>query len=159
MPLRLLIVLLSLLLAAPALAEEPVQIETLSGESVAADSIGTAGKPMLVVFWATWDSPSKRALNTIHEVHAQWVEATGAPVVIVSMDDVRNKHKVKPYVESKGWTYASYLDPQRVLAKKMGVENPPTAYVLDSERNVVKTFQGFADGDEEKWKAALTAAK
>jgi len=126
---------------------------------VASDTIGVEGKPVLVVFWATWASPAKRALNTIHPLHDDWKAAAGGPVVIVSMDDGRNKHKVQPYVDSKGWTYASYLDSAGALAQKMGVKQPPTAYVLDSDRNVVATFEGFEDGDEAKWGAALKGAK
>ena len=159
--LRLLMTLLLwLAFASPALAGDPAPtIEDMSGAAVASDTIGVEGKPMLVVFWATWAKPAILALNTIHPLHEGWTKATGAPVVIVSIDDARNYRKVKPFVDGHEWTYASYLDPSQALASKMGAKDVPVAYVLDSKRNVVQTFQGFEPGDEAKWEAALKAAK
>ena len=92
-----------------------VNVKTLQGKTINTSSFNNDGKPIVISFWATWCSPCKKELNNISEVYEDWQEETGVKLIAISIDDSRNKHKVKPYVDSKGWEYEVYIDANQDL--------------------------------------------
>lgn len=126
-----------------------VKIQDVNGKSVSTGNLGLKG-PIIVNFWATWCSPCKRELNTIHEEYEDWVAETGVTLVAVSIDDEKTKNSVMAYVDSKGWEYLVLLDPNGDLKRAMGVGNPPQTFLIDQNGNIVYSHTGYAPGDEEK---------
>jgi peroxiredoxin len=126
-----------------------VKVQDINGRVVSTGSLGVKG-PMIISFWATWCSPCKRELNTIHEEYADWVSETGVTLVAVSIDDEKTKMSVAPYVDSKGWEYLILLDPNGDLKRAMGVGNPPQTFLIDENGNIVYSHIGYAPGDEQK---------
>ncbi|WMX12669.1 MULTISPECIES: TlpA disulfide reductase family protein [unclassified Aureispira] len=125
-------------------------LKTSTGQEVNAKTLSNDGKPFVVVIWATWDSPSKRLLNTIHEEYEDWVDGTGVKLIAVSIDDARNMARVKPYVVSKGWQYEYYLNPEKDFMTKMNANHPPHVAVFDGEGKLMWKQTGYEQGDEEK---------
>ena len=82
-----------------------VTVKNLDNSSFQTGEIENDGKPIIINFWATWCSPCKRELNTIAEEYQDWVDETGVKLVAISIDDARNMHKVKPYIDGQGWEY------------------------------------------------------
>ena len=78
-----------------------VDIKTLNGSSFNTGDIANEGNPIIISFWATWCSPCKRELNTIAEEYIDWQDETGVKLVAISIDDARQMHKVKPYVDGQ----------------------------------------------------------
>jgi cytochrome c biogenesis protein CcmG/thiol:disulfide interchange protein DsbE len=127
-----------------------VMVETTTGKKVNVNTFNNDGKPFVINFWATWCSPCKRELNTIAEVYEDWVEETGVKIIAVSIDDARNKHKVAPYADLKGWEYELYIDPNSDLARALNVNNPPQTFVCNGAGEIVWSHNGYVDGDEEE---------
>jgi thiol-disulfide isomerase/thioredoxin len=127
-----------------------VIVQDLNGNEINTKTFSNDGKPILVILWATWNSPGKRQMNVLHEIYEDWQEETGVKVIGISLDDARNKHKVKPYVESKGWTYEVYLDSKQSFAKKVNAENPPHTSLYNGNGELVWQKNGFVDGDEDE---------
>ena len=126
-----------------------VTVKNLQGKNVSTKSFSNDGKPMVISFWATWCSPCKKELNNIAEIYEDWQDETGVKVIAVSIDDARNKHKVKPYVDSKGWEFEVYIDANQDLKRAMNVNNVPYTFLVDGEGKIVYEHNNYVPGDED----------
>lgn len=127
-----------------------VKLEDLDGNLVNSGEITNDGNPIVISFWATWCKPCIQELDVISESYDDLVEETGVKLIAVSIDDERNKSKVRPQVDSKGWDYEVWLDCNSELKRAMGVGIPPQTFLIDGSGNIVYSHTGYVVGDEEK---------
>lgn len=125
-----------------------VQLKDLDGNTINTGELENDGKPIIISFWATWCTPCKKELNTIHDLYIDWQAETGVRLVAVSVDDERTKNRVVPYVDSKAWEYEILYDPNGELKRAMGVNNVPHTFLIDGEGNIVYSHNNYAPGDE-----------
>jgi cytochrome c biogenesis protein CcmG, thiol:disulfide interchange protein DsbE len=126
-----------------------VEIKNIDGSTFNTSDIKNDG-PIIISFWATWCSPCKRELNTIAEEFIDWQDETGVKLVAISIDDARNMHKVKPYIDGQAWEYDVYLDPNADFKRAMNVNNVPHTFLVDTDGNIVWQHNSYQPGDEEE---------
>lgn len=126
-----------------------VALKDMDGKSVNTSTLGFDG-PVVISFWATWCSPCKRELNTIHDLYEDWQAETGVNLVAVSIDDTKTAAQVPTYVNGKMWDYLVLMDPNGDFKRAMGVNNVPHTFLIDTEGNIVYSHNNYAPGDEEK---------
>ena len=127
-----------------------VDVKTIDGKSININSINNNEMPIVINFWATWCKPCKKELNNIAEVYDEWQDETGVKIIAISIDDSRSMSKVVPYVNSVGWEYEVYLDPNGDLKRAMGVSTVPHTFLLNSKKEIVWQHRGYVDGDEDE---------
>ena len=153
MKISILNVLATLLIGNFALAQNQkvpsIELKDLKGKVHNTAKLGFEG-PVVISFWATWCSPCKKELNTIHELYPDWQEETGVTLVAVSIDDQKTKNNVPTYVNGKAWDYQVLLDPNGDFKRAMGVNNVPHTFLVDQSGNIVYSHNNYAPGDEEE---------
>lgn len=127
-----------------------VDIKNMDGSHFNTGTIENDGKPIIINFWATWCSPCKRELNTIAESYQEWQEETGVKLIAISIDDARNMHKVKPYVDGQAWEYEVYIDPNADFKRAMNVNNVPHTFLIDGNGHIVWQHNSYQPGDEDQ---------
>jgi thiol-disulfide isomerase/thioredoxin len=125
-----------------------ITLKNLAGETVETQSIVGQGKPVLFAFWATWCAPCKKELDNMAEYYEEWQEKYGLTIVAISVDDARTSPKIKPFVDSKGWTYDIYLDVNSDSRRSLGYSSIPFSILIDGEGNIIKSHSGYIEGDE-----------
>ena len=147
-------ILISLLLLVPTISFAQIKnlpnvdVKKIDGSSFNFKNIDNNGSPIVISFWATWCKPCTKELNNIAELYEDWQDETNVKLVAVSIDDRRSQSKVAPYVNSSGWEYEIYIDPNSDLKRAMGVSTVPHTFLLDKNKQIIWQHRGYVEGDE-----------
>tara|TARA_B100000900_G_scaffold150569_1_gene127930 strand:+ start:131 stop:616 length:486 start_codon:yes stop_codon:yes gene_type:complete len=126
-----------------------VNIKTLEGKTVNTSSFENSGNPIIISFWALWCKNCIKELEAITEIYEDWQDETNVKVIAISIDDSRNTSKLKPFVNSKGWEFELYHDPNSDFKRALGVNTIPHTFLLNGENVIVSEHIGYTDGQEE----------
>jgi peroxiredoxin len=97
--------------------------------------------PTLLIFWSTGCIPCKKEMSDNKSIFDAY-EKRGVCVLLISEDNARTISKVKPYVESKGFSQRVLLDSKSEVMKRYGGTALPFTVLLDQQDNVVKIVRG-----------------
>lgn len=125
-----------------------VSLKTLEGKTVKLEDVVSKEKITVLNFWATWCNPCKKELDTIKDLYASWQTEYDVEFIAISIDDTRSMRKVKPMVGEKKWKYSIYLDEKQDMLKAFNFQTIPRTFVLDKNKKVVYSHNGYIAGDE-----------
>jgi cytochrome c biogenesis protein CcmG, thiol:disulfide interchange protein DsbE len=125
-----------------------VTIKNVDNENVNMSDYASNGKITIISFWATWCKPCIKELKNVIALMEDWEEEYNVELVAVSVDDARNKNKVRPFSKGMGWDFDILLDPNGDLQRAMNVTNPPVTFLVDQNGKIVYTHTGYLEGDE-----------
>ena len=108
----------------------------------------TAGKPLMVEFWATWCGPCVASIPHVNEIHKKY-ESKG--LVVIGLTQESNSD-IKAFVKAKKMEYNVGTDKGGKLNKELGVAGIPHAVLVDKTGTIVWEGHpaGLKDEDIEK---------
>lgn len=122
-------------------------LEDVDGNIVNLDSLLTQG-PVLMSFWALWCKMCIKELDALRP-YAEEFDSLNITLLAISQDKSRSVPKVKPFATSHKWTYSVVLDPENMMRGLYNVQAMPTFFIIDQNKRIVFTHQGYKPGDEE----------
>ena len=123
-------------------------LKTLDGQNVDLISFANNGKILIISMWATWCAPCKKELDAIAEVYEDWQNNYNVELLAITIDTQRQLAKVKPMVESKGWTFTVLSDANNQMRNTLGVVNIPQTFLVNHNGEIVYRHTGYSPGDE-----------
>ncbi len=115
------------------------ELKSLEGKIVSSDSF--KGKPTLLVFWATWCPTCKEELPTFNALREK-----GIQVVAIALNE--SGDAVKEYVAEHGIEFPVLMSDQQVELDFGGIRFLPTAFLIDSNWEIVGKVFGKISTDE-----------
>lgn len=125
-----------------------ITLEDVNGQKVNVADLGKTGKVTVISFWATWCTPCKKELTNMMDMAADWKEKNVADVIAISIDDSRQKAKIKTYIDGAKWPYTVLLDQNQEVKRALNFQSVPFTIIIDKEGKIVNSHQGYTEGDE-----------
>ena len=141
------------LLALAALAPLRADVKTgeafpaLASAGLAGDVPVTAGKILLVDFWASWCAPCKASFPAYARLHAAYA-ARGLVIVAVSVDE--DPAAYAAFVKKLAPPFAIVRDATQQLVRTVNVPTMPTSYLVGPDGKVRRIHSGFHGEETEK---------
>jgi thiol-disulfide isomerase/thioredoxin len=107
----------------------------------------TAGKVVLVDFWASWCAPCKASFPAYVRIQADYA-AKGLVIVAVSVDNKSSDYA--GFIRKLSPTFATVRDQSKKLVSEVNVPTMPTSYLLGRDGKVRFMHVGFYGADTEK---------
>ncbi len=144
------ILIIVLLILAGSLLAEPMpefKLPNEAGKSVSLSELLGQG-PVIIDFWADYCQPCKQAMPALHALAEKY---DGLTVVLISLDAPKNQTKAKTYLKGKNFKFITLFDPDKIVAKKLNVTEPPHPFILGTKGEIVYEHKGFTAGVESEY--------
>lgn len=105
----------------------------------------TAGKVVLVDFWASWCAPCKSSFPVYAKIHGDYA-ARGLVIVAVSSDESIPDYE--RFVKKLAPPFATLLDHDHALVRQVQIPTTPTSYLVGRDGRVRFVHPGFHDDTE-----------
>lgn len=105
-----------------------------------AESPATAGKVVLVDFWASWCAPCKASFPMMARLHKDFA-ARGLVIIAVGVDE--KPAAAAAFVRKLAPPFVTLHDREQTLVKQVVVPAMPTSYLVGRDGRVRFVHQGF----------------
>ncbi|HVJ45713.1 MAG TPA: TlpA disulfide reductase family protein [Luteolibacter sp.] len=144
-----LLILLSLI--APLSAVEVGQAAPKLSTLVGGKTPDTAGKVVIVDFWASWCGPCKASFPAFNRLHDKYA-SKGVVIIGVGVDDDAAKHAA--FVGKTGAKFTTVHDKDKKAATVFAPPAMPTTYIIDRKGVIRHVHEGFKGAKTEAAYAA-----
>jgi len=103
------------------------------------------GKPVVLVFWATWCPPCRREIPALKGLYETYT-AKGVQVITVTINYRQNEQDVIQFRQKYELPYLILWDKENKVSDAWGVDGIPTNFVLD-RKGIVRFRSNGLDED------------
>ena len=114
--------------------------ERLSGGPATLTSLLSSahGKPVLVVFWASWCGPCTKEAPAVERFSRS--SEGRARIVGVDWSDARSG--ARSFITRYGWTFPNVRDGEGTVGNSYGLANLPTTFVVGPRQRILAELRG-----------------
>ena len=105
--------------------------------------------PAAISFWFLACEPCKKEMVYLDEYNQKYAKY-GFKVVSINTDNSRTFNRVKPFVNSKKYSFTVLSDPKSLFFRKTGGQICPYLILVDDTGNIINKHIGYNPGDEIK---------
>jgi thiol-disulfide isomerase/thioredoxin len=122
------------------------QFPPLAAAGLAGTLPDTAGKVVLVDFWASWCAPCRASFPAYARIQADYAPR-GLVIVAVSEDETDAAYQA--FLRKFAPPFSTVRDPDQSLAAAVGIPGMPTSFLIDRSGKVRSVHEGFHSGKTE----------
>jgi peroxiredoxin len=105
----------------------------------------SAGKVLIVDFWATWCEPCKKSFPKLQGLYAK-LKTSGMDLIAVSEDDENSG--LQDFGNTFGATFPLVWDDGKAIAGKWQPKSMPSTFIVDKKGVVRFVHLGYHEGEE-----------
>ena len=106
-------------------------------------------QPALISFWFLACEPCKKEMKYLDQFNQKYSDA-GFKVLSINTDNSRAIKSVKPFVESKKYSFKVLNDPRSSYQRKLKGTSCPYTVMVDHNGVITSRHVGYNAGDEKK---------
>ena len=106
-------------------------------------------RPTLISFWFLACEPCKKEMKYLDEFNIKYADS-GFQVISINTDGSRALSSVKPFVNSKKYSFKVLSDPRSKYQRKLKGASCPFTVMVDHNGNIISRHVGYNPGDEKK---------
>ncbi len=125
-----------------------VNLIDAKGGSIQSKELLKENTNTLLFFFHVCCHPSIAAIADLNEIPEEDLEEMDVNIILISVDDSRNKNKVIPTLKSRGNKFDFYYDTNSELKRAMGVLDCPHYILYDKKQNKVFERAGYIEDFE-----------
>ncbi|GGP62940.1 TlpA family protein disulfide reductase [Shewanella saliphila] len=110
------------------------------------------GEIILINFWASWCGPCRKEMPVLQKLQDKYQDL-GVQVWGVNVE--QENQAGKDFLADLDLSFSIFFDQTNSLSKTYQVEAMPTTVMIDRNGKVRFVFQGYQDGYEKKYAAAI----
>ena len=101
-----------------------------------------AGKPTVIIFWATWCEPCKAELAKFEEFYGKYGGSVNFMMVDLTDGSKETISKARSFIEDSGYTCPVYFDVYSDAIAAYGSGSIPTTVFIDSKGDALVSHVG-----------------
>lgn len=99
-------------------------------------------KPMVVLFWASWDTTSQEVLPAFQEMYPEYGERVQFILVDVTDGSKETRETAEEYLKEKAYDFPVYYDIYGSAKEAYGTRAIPAAYFINSDFELIARANG-----------------
>ncbi len=105
--------------------------------------------PLVLSFWFLACEPCKKEMVYL-DLYNEKYSKYGFNIVSINTDNSRSFSRVKPFVNSKKYSFKVLSDPRSLFFRKVGGLVCPYTVIVNANGEIVNTHMGYNPGDEKE---------